>query len=143
MKLRLERFPSGKHSTIGQLFVNGVEFCFTLEDVIREITGAPVNRWKVPGDSAIPQGTYRVEITYSPRFRCDLPLVLAVPGFEGIRFHAGNTDADTEGCILVGRWFGGEVIKESKKTLDALMAVLEAGMQDGQPITLEILNPED
>lgn len=142
MKLRLERNPSGLTCTIGELFVNGVSFCSVLEDPIREKPGVPVSKWKVKGDTAIPAGTYKVEITYSPRFKCDLPLVVAVPGFEGIRFHAGNTDQDTEGCLLVGIWRGGEVIHESRKTLEALMDVLEAGSQDGRDITLEVLNPE-
>lgn len=143
MKLRLERNPSGKTATIGELFVNGVSFCFVLEDVIREKAGVPVSKWKVPGDTAIPAGTYKVEITYSPRFRCDLPLLLAVPGFEGVRIHAGNGPEDTEGCLLVGVWRGGERVYESRKTLEALMDVLEAGSQDGQPITLEVVNPTE
>jgi hypothetical protein len=143
VKLRLERNPTGLTCTIGELFVNGLSFCFVLEDPIREKPGQPVSKWKVPGDTAIPAGTYKVEITYSPRFKCDLPLLIGVPGFEGVRIHAGNTDADTEGCLLVGIWRGGEFIHESRKTLEALMDVLEAGSQDGQPITIEIANPEE
>jgi hypothetical protein len=143
VRLRLERNPTGVSCTIGELFVNGVSFCATLEDPIREKPGIPVSKWKVAGDTAIPAGTYKVEITYSPRFKCDLPLLLGVPGFEGIRIHAGNTDADTEGCLLVGIWRGGEVIHESRKSLEALMDVLEAGSQDGRPIELEIVNPTE
>ena len=143
MRLKLERHPTGLTCTIGELSVNGVLQCHTLEDVIREKPGVPVGQWKVPGDTAIPAGIYPVQITYSPRFKRDLPLVMRVPGFEGIRIHAGNTDDDTEGCILVGTWNGGEFIRESRKALEALMDVLEAGMQDGRPITLEVANPEE
>lgn len=141
MKLRLERHPTGLTCTIGELFVNGVFQCHTLEDPIREKKGQPVKSWKVPGDTAIPAGTYKVEITFSPRFHEDLPLLFGVPGFEGIRIHAGNTDSDTEGCILVGTWSGGEFIRESRKALEALLDALDAGSQDGQPITLEVVNP--
>ncbi len=141
MKLQLYRNPTGLTCTIGELFVDGVFQNYCLEDPIREIPGEPVQKWKVPGDTAIPEGTYKVEITYSPRFKCDLPLVLGVPGFEGVRIHAGNSSADTEGCILVGAWTGGEVIKESRKALEALMAVLETALVTQRPITLEIINP--
>ena len=141
VKLRLERHPTGLTCTIGELFVNGVFQTNTLEDPIREKDGIPVGQWKVAGDTAIPAGIYPVQITYSPRFGCDLPLVMRVPGFEGIRIHAGNTSSETEGCILVGTWTGGERVNESAKALEALMDVLEAGLQDGMPITLEIVNP--
>ena len=54
------------------------------------------------GRSAIPEGRYAVVITYSPKMKQWLPLLLNVPKFSGIRIHAGNTAKDTEGCILVG-----------------------------------------
>jgi hypothetical protein len=61
-----------------------------------------VKDWKVKGESAIPKGTYTVRFTYSPRFKKNMWQIIDVPGFDGIRIHAGNTADDTEGCILVG-----------------------------------------
>lgn len=141
MKLKISRHTPGLTCTIGDLLINDAIFCATLEDPIREVPGLPVAGWKVPGDTAIPSGTYSVDITYSPRFNEDLPLVMGVPGFAGIRFHAGNTSADTEGCILVGTWNGGEFITNSRKALQALMAMLEVAHIAKQPITLEVENP--
>lgn len=98
MELLLARRGYSDKATEGDLFVMGPpdEFlCYTLEDVVRD---GP----KVPGHTAIPAGRYRVVVTYSPRFREWMPLLKDVPGFSGIRVHAGNDSDDTEGCILVG-----------------------------------------
>lgn len=141
MKLLLERDPSGLTCTIGHISIDGQPFCDSLEDPIREIPGEPVERWKVRGDTAIPAGTYAVDVTYSARFQRDLPLLLGVPGFEGIRIHAGNTSHDTEGCILVGTWNGGEFIHNSRIALASLMDMLEIAELSRRPATIEIRNP--
>lgn len=118
---------------IGDLLVNGEFISHTLEDLPRPE--------KIKGETAIPAGTYSVEITWSPRFKRDLPLVKNVPGFEGIRFHAGNTERDTDGCLLVGTWTGGEEIHNSRQALEALMDVLNVASIAKQDITLEVCDP--
>lgn len=116
MELLLVREPSSDEATLGVLFVDGAFECFTLEDVVRPV--------KVKGATAIPAGRYRVRVTFSPRFRRLLPLVEDVPGFEGIRFHAGNSAADTEGCILPGTGRMGDRVVGSRVAFDALMGKL-------------------
>ena len=116
MNLRLIRRWPKATCTIAELLVDDQYECFTLEDVPREV--------KIPGETAIPTGRYKVVITHSQRFDRDLPLLLDVPGFTGIRIHAGNTDADTRGCILVGKRTLENAIGESRAALEALMAKL-------------------
>jgi len=96
VNLHLERIKLHPAKTIGRLFIDSIFFCYTLEDTVR----AP--GIKIPGKTAIPQGKYKVVVSWSTRFKKLMPLILAVPGFAGIRLHGGNTDADTDGCILVG-----------------------------------------
>ncbi len=110
----LQREPSAGGATVGHLSEGGTWICWTLEDVIREVPSVPVAAWKVHGATAIPVGRYRVVVTPSNRFKRVLPLLEAVPGFEGIRIHAGNTSADTEGCILVGSGRTGNTVTGSK-----------------------------
>lgn len=98
MKLSLKRIALKPDYTIGRLYIDGRYYCDTLEDTVRDLSKEP----KIPGRTAIPAGTYRVSVTYSPKFGRDLPLVENVPRFSGIRIHRGNTPADTAGCILVG-----------------------------------------
>ena len=132
LELRVERRWAAPTDTIGAMMVNGAFFCFTLEDRVRE-PGV-----KVPGQTAIPTGRYELLITPSQRFKEELPLLVNVPGFEGIRIHTGNTDADTEGCILVGCSLSGKgpagpdfVLGESRKALAILMPTLRGGLAGG------------
>lgn len=117
VNLVLIRSRFSKRSTIGRLFIDGKFECWTLEDAVRPE--------KVQNETAIPAGHYPVRITPSPRFKRDLPLVVGVPGFEGIRIHPGNTDADTEGCILVGTSAAADRVNESRRAFDALFLKLE------------------
>lgn len=112
MKLNLKRLHKTEFSTIGELTVDGLFQCYTLEDKEREV--------KIKSETAIPKGTYKVIINQSARFKTLLPLLLDVPGFEGIRIHPGNTNHDTEGCILVGKTRGTDFIGKSRKAFAEL-----------------------
>lgn len=131
MKLTVKRFSFGAHYTIGKLWIDGeVTDIYTLEDAIREA--------KIMGETAIPSGTYSVVVDYSEHFQKELPHVLDVPGFVGVRIHPGNTDKDTEGCILVGRtWRGDDFIGESKAAFEYLFPLIKDALESG--VTLEVV----
>jgi hypothetical protein len=118
MELKLVRSEFTEKSTIGELFVNNKFECFTLEDKVRPL--------KVMGVTAIPAGEYEVIISFSNRFQRPLPLLLKVPDFEGIRIHPGNTDKDTQGCILVGQIKGKDFLGQSRDAFNALFKKLQA-----------------
>lgn len=112
MKLEVKRTIFTDLSTIGELSIDGEFFCYTLEDVVRDK--------KIYGKTAIPAGTYKVVFTYSPHFNRILPLLVGVPDYEGVRIHPGNTDADTEGCILVGQAYRKDFLLASRAAFDPL-----------------------
>ena len=137
MNLKLVRDTFTKNSTIGKLYIDGVYFCETLEDVDRKLTSENVKDVKVFGETAIPEGIYSLILSYSPRFKKLLPLLLNVPGFLGIRIHAGNTKVDTHGCILVGESRETDKILRSVATMAKLMKLLQAANKK-QKITIEV-----
>lgn len=118
MKLTLKRKVFTNESTTGELFIDDVFECFTLEDVDRGLTATmpmdEIEKTKVHSSTAIPYGEYEVVITFSNRFKCLMPLVVDVKGYAGIRIHTGNKAADTEGCILVGKTKGLDFIGNSR-----------------------------
>jgi hypothetical protein len=108
MLIEVKRFEFKDTHTVGKMYVDGVYECYTLEDAVR-------NGTKVLGKTAIPIGTYKLIIDASTRFKQDMPHILDVPDFTGVRIHAGNTSADTDGCILLGStWAGKDFIGNSK-----------------------------
>ena len=136
MKLVLRRVEYGSNYTIGRLYINDspTPECFTLEDIVRN------NGVKVFGETAIPAGEYKVVVDFSEHFGKLLPHVLDVPMFAGIRIHSGNTDRDTEGCILVGQeWPGGDMIYKSRFAFDHLFPQIQEALKK-EEVTLEIVN---
>ena len=121
--LTLTRIAKRADYTIGRLEdENGVKICDTLEPTWRNYKGGEL---KVPRKSAVPEGTYPVVVTKSWKFGKYLPLLVGVPGFEGIRIHSGNTNKDTEGCILVGQNLEKGKVLMSRITLERLMKLIE------------------
>jgi hypothetical protein len=128
MVITVKRLYKTDTSVIGELLVDGVFECFTLEDVERKV--------KIKGETAIPKGTYRVIINESYRFKRLLPLLIDVPDFEGVRIHSGNSNHDTEGCILVGQTRNKNYIGQSRKAFDKLFKKMQAAKN----ITLTIIS---
>jgi len=139
MRIDLRRSRSESGATIGELYVDGSVFCYTLEDEVREVRGEPVSSWKVKGKTAIPAGRYEVRLTMSPRFKRVMPQLLNVPGFSGVRIHAGNTAADTEGCILVGKGAGSSSVTRSREAYNALFEEIQSAIDAGEKVHIEIL----
>lgn len=139
MRLVLERFLLTATTSIGRLSVDGVHECFTLEDITR-----PPGAKKIPGKTAIPLGFYKVIINKSERFsklagrEVQMPLLLDVPGFSGIRIHTGNKPEDTEGCILVGMTHDALTVHNSKEAYGRLFAKLDDALKADEEVTIEI-----
>lgn len=173
--LRLEREPSSELSTLGRLYEQlaapagiqqsrGQEFvissdgqayewlCEILEDPVREVSGQPVETWKLPGKTAIPFGRYRVVLSRSERFSAKatakagrlvdvyLPEVLDVRGFLGIRFHAGTDADDTEGCLLTGSIRKGrDEIGHCDEALGLVVGKIAVALYRGREVWLDVV----
>jgi hypothetical protein len=125
MRLTLHRTVGTVGYTTGKLYVDTVLFCYTLEDQERTV--------KVASQTAIPKGTYRIVLNWSPRFKRILPLLIDVPNFTGVRIHPGNKPADTDGCILVGDFDGNTKdawLGNSRKAFDRLLKLLKSVKDD-------------
>jgi hypothetical protein len=106
MELKVIRKTFTPLYTMGELYVNGQFFCYTMEDRDRDLSETDsknkIKSVKVVKQTAIPYGEYRLILSYSKKLRRFLPLVLDVPGFQGIRLHKGSTQEWSSGCILLG-----------------------------------------
>lgn len=142
MKINIKRIARRTNYTIGHLYIGGQYFCDTLEPadcgLIKDMPLREILRAKAKGKVAIPIGCYRVFITKSVHLGGWLPLVYGVPGFKGIRIHAGNRPTDTSGCILVG-WNRrvGELLN-ARPALHLLMQKITEALEKGEGIEVEI-----
>ena len=145
MELLLKRIARKPTYTIGQLFIANADgkaqtyICDTLEPAWRDYAHGEV---KIPGRSAIPEGRYNVVITKSPKFRAWLPQIVGDREFnrqwKGIRIHAGNSEHDTEGCILPGQnKIPGRVIN-SRRCLALIVARLTEEYAKGKMVWITI-----
>lgn len=153
MELKIDRGYKGTEYTIGSLYVDGSYFCDTLEDTDRNINNsmspADITKKKIYGKTAIPTGTYKIDMnTISPSFKDrswaklyngKVPRLLEVPGFDGVLIHPGNTASDTLGCILVGRNTIAGRVTDSTATFHNLMKKLLEAKARGENISITIV----
>lgn len=128
MDLELQRQPTNDYCTFGSLFMDGAFFCYTLE---------PSEHSQFPD---IPMGTYTVQINYSVRFKRLLPLVMGVPGRLGIRIHPGNTEKDTDGCILLGTGRTPTSVTDSRTACERFQQMIAQPLSRQEVVRLTIRN---
>lgn len=115
-----------------------IPICQTLEDPVRPITTD--GKGKIKGKTAIPEGTYRLVLSRSSRFKKVMPELLEVPHFSGIRIHTGNTVADTDGCLLVGTRRVKGYLSDSRPAYTRLLLLLDQAHGEKEKITITIVN---
>lgn len=128
MEIILNRKHRKPTHTIGKFYIDGVAWKDSLEDPDRgldnQMTESEIRSKKVSANTAIPTGRYEVGLTFSPKFKRDLPIIKNVKGFEAIRIHAGNDTGDTEGCLLPGENKAVGKVLNSRKAEDELVAMI-------------------
>ena len=140
MKLTLKRIALRPTYTIGKLYIDDVYFCDTIEDTVRDTNKSGKfdnGEQKIKGKTAIPYGTYEIKWTYSPRFKKYTPQLMNVPSFEGIRVHAGNTSADTEGCLILGENKQVGKVLNSRATINKFYPIIKEACSNGK-VTIEV-----
>lgn len=153
MELIVDRKWKKQNYTISNLTIDGKWFCNVLEDADRGLDSsmsiAKIRELKKPSITAIPKGTYEITLdVISPKYCTNsfykqvcngkVPRLLNVKGFEGILIHAGNTDKDTAGCLLVGiNLERGKVLK-SQETFRKLYKMLSEAKLRGEYIQITI-----
>lgn len=140
MKLTLKRIALRPTYTIGKLYIDDVYFCDTIEDTVRDLNknGKFDNgEKKIHSKTAIPYGIYEIKWTYSPRFKKYTPQLMNVPSFEGIRIHSGNTSADTEGCLILGKNKQVGKVLNSRDTINKFYPIIKEACSNGK-VTIEI-----
>lgn len=152
MKLTIKRTALRSSYTLGKLYIDGQFFCSTLEDLDRGLTqDMPLNlikSLKIPGETAIPKGTYKVTLdVVSPKFSkypfymkvCEgkLPRLIDVKGYEGVLIHVADgikRDALLQGCIGIGNLSSEEYLINGKQVFTEFYNRIK-----GNDVELEIL----
>lgn len=143
MHFTMFREPSKGGATLSKLFLGLTEICDVLEDEMREVPGMDVSLWKQHGKTAIPAGLYKIVLENSSRFGPETLTVKDVPGFQYIRIHGGNTQFDTEGCLLPGTRNTETTVAGSQVALKALRALILPALKAGEEVLIEIFNPHE
>ena len=152
MKLTVKRTALRSSYTLGELYIDGQFFCSTLEDLDRGLTqDMPLNlikSLKIPGETAIPKGTYKVTLdVVSPKFSkypfymkvCEgkLPRLIDVKGYEGVLIHVADgikRDVLLQGCIGIGNLSSEEYLINGKQVFTEFYNRIK-----GNDVELEIL----
>lgn len=137
MLLKAQRLTENRECVIGAFYINGANAGFTLE--LPLLCGGLSN---VSGKTCVLPGTYKVERLYSAHMNRMLPHLIDVPGRTEVEIHIGNSAQDVKGCLVLGLdRISDTFIGESKLAFDAFYEQFDKAINDGETVTIEIINP--
>lgn len=134
MKIEVKRTYLKQGYTIGRFYVDGTYMCNTMEPTRRDLS----TEAKVPGKTAIPEGTYLVDMSWSNKMRGCRPFIIGVPHFQGVMIHEGNIPSQTAGCILLGENTVRGMLKNSRHHVNKVCRMIEDAENRGEMVTLQV-----
>ena len=143
MELKLTRFHFEPDFTLGKLTYDNKSW-FIIEDTDRDLKQNDsldkIKSVKVHSCTAIPYGKYQVIINRSQRFKINLPLLLNVPNWEGVRMHVGNYSTDTEGCLLPGKGYSiqNKMVTNSRVAFGEIYELIENALKRNETVWINI-----
>lgn len=145
MELTVKPITKTDKFTISELWAGNRHYCYVCEDTDRGLSSdmslQNIKAIKVYGQTAIPAGRYEVILSHSNRFKRELPEILDVPGFTGIRIHAGNTAADSAGCLLLGTHIIPNGVGNSRSAVSRFINDMRVWLKSG-PVYITINRDE-
>ena len=136
MTLRLIRTKFYEGTTIGRLYADEYFICWTLEDkdrgLYKDMPLSEIEKIKVYGKTCIPYGKYEIQMSMSPKFNKVMPILLDVPGFNGIRIHSANRSSQVEGCIAPGLVNSGDAVLNSRIATANVYKVINYALSKGK-----------
>lgn len=123
-------------ATLGRLYYRGQFTGYTCEDEDRQLETYPER--KVYGRTAIPRGRYRLLLTYSQRFGRELPLIVDVPGYRGVRVHGGNSPENSLGCVMSGRVRTARGVQGCAPVVNRIIGILRDAEDGGDDCWIEV-----
>ena len=139
MEIKVIRNVLTSEYTVGELYIDSVFYCHTIEDRYRKIQK---KEDKIYGVTAIPCGSYPVVLDFSSKYSKMMPHILDVPYFSGIRIHSGNSDEDSLGCLIVGDYCPGVAggwLKNSRIAYSKVFEKLQQASDKSERIFITIL----
>lgn len=122
--------------TKGSMLAEGTRMAYSVEDEDRHLE---LGGEKVYGKTAIPRGRYRIVVDFSHRFQKNLPHILDVPGYEGVRVHGGNRAEQSLGCILIGLFQTADGVSNCPPAVQRMIDLIEADAEIGKDSWITIV----
>ena len=114
--LTLTRARFEADGIFGELTNGDKHVCYTLEHSFDSVPAVPAGTYTCKRGQHRLGGMANNFITFE---------VQNVPGHTGILFHTGNTNRDSEGCILLGQQIKGAVLLNSRPAFASFMELLD------------------